>query len=238
MMRVVVTRPQQDSERTAAALRARCHEVLIAPLLQIEPVDAELRTNWSGVIVTSANAINAIVAHPARETLVKLRVYAVGEASAEAARQTGFCDVVTAGGSVGDLVRILAARRVGEKPLLYLAGEDRAADLSGELAAHGIAAEMAVVYRAVVTPFPQTLIKALTGGEVDAVLHFSRRSAESYLTGARKAGVIAPALAVRHICLSAQIATLLSAAGANTVAIAARPDEAALLASLETSRDS
>lgn len=238
-MRVVVTRPQQDSERTAAALRARGHEVLIAPLLQIEPVDAELRTNWSGVIVTSANAINAIVAHPACAALVKLRLYAVGEVSAEAAQQAGFRDVATAGGSVRDLVRVLTTRRAdAQAPLLYLAGEDRAADLSGELAAHGIAAEMAVVYRAVVTPFPQTLIKALTGGEVDAVLHFSRRSAESYLTGARKAGVIAPALAVRHICLSAQIATLLSAAGANTVAIAARPDEAALLASLEKSRDS
>ena len=238
-MRVVVTRPQQDSERTAAALRARGHEVLIAPLLRVVPVDAELRTDCGGIIVTSANAIDAIAAHPAREALVTLRLYAVGEASAAAARQAGFCDVVTAGGSVRDLVRILAARRAdAPAPLLYLAGEDRATDLIGELAARGIAAEMAVVYRAVLAPFPQTLIKALKSGEVDAVLHFSRRSAESYLAGARQAGVIAPALAVRHICLSAQTAMPLSAAGANTVAIAARPDEAALLAGLEASRTS
>ena len=33
-MRIVVTRPQEDAERTAAALRARCHDVLIAPLLR------------------------------------------------------------------------------------------------------------------------------------------------------------------------------------------------------------
>jgi len=33
-MRLVVTRPQADSERTAAALRACGHEVLVAPLLR------------------------------------------------------------------------------------------------------------------------------------------------------------------------------------------------------------
>jgi hypothetical protein len=40
-------------------------------------------------------------------------------------------------------------------------------------------------------------------------------------------------LSVRHVCLSAQIAVPLSEAGATRIAIAPRPDEAALLASLE-----
>jgi len=53
-MRVVLTRPKEDSERTAEAVRAHGHEVLVAPLLRIEPVNAELRTNWGGVIITSA----------------------------------------------------------------------------------------------------------------------------------------------------------------------------------------
>ncbi len=35
-MRVVVTRPQADGARTAAALEARGHEVLLAPLMQVE----------------------------------------------------------------------------------------------------------------------------------------------------------------------------------------------------------
>jgi len=40
-------------------------------------------------------------------------------------------------------------------------------------------------------------------------------------------------LSVQHICLSAQIAAPLGQAGAARIAIAPRPDEAALLASLE-----
>ena len=233
-MRLVVTRPQADSERTAAALRARGHEVLVAPLMRVEPVKADLSGGWGAVIITSANAPGAIAGHAACEVLFKLPLFAVGRRSAEAARQAGFTDVTTAGGDVRDLVLLIAARRADAKaPLLYLAGEDRAADLVGELAVHGIAAEMAVVYRAVTAPFPPALIAALTAGEVDAVLHFSKRSAENYLAGAAQAGVAGQALGVRHICLSAQIAEPLMGAGASRIAIAPRPDEAALIASLE-----
>jgi len=90
---------------------------------------------------------------------------------------------------------------------------------------------MRVVYRAAAAPFPSALIEALKAGEVDAVLHFSRRSAENYAAGARQAGIAEPALAVRHLCLSAQVAEPL--AGAGQVTIAARPDEAALIALLQ-----
>ncbi len=229
-MRVVVTRPQEDAERTAAVLRARGHEVLLAPLLRLEPVKADLRTNWGGIIITSAHAASALAAHPAREELIKLRLFAVGQRSAEAARAVGFTDVTSAGGDVRDLVRTLVARRADEQaPLLYLAGEDRARDLISELTARAIAAEMAVVYRAVTVPFPPALVAALKDGTVDAVLHYSKRSAEGYLTGAKQADVTQQALKVRHICLSAQIAAPLTAADAANVVVAPRPDEAALI---------
>ena len=229
-MRIAVTRPPADSERTAATLRGRGHQVLIAPLMTVEPVAADLGRGWAGVIVTSANAPGAIAAHVARATLIKLPAYAVGRRSAEAARVAGFTDVTSAGGDVRDLVQLIAERHADAKgPLLYLAGEDRAADLIGELGARGIAAEMRVVYRAATAPYPPALTAALKAGEIEAVLHFSRRSADNYLSGARAAGLVEQALAPRHFCLSAQVAAPLQDAGAARVALAARPDEAALL---------
>jgi uroporphyrinogen-III synthase len=228
IMRVVVTRPQSDGERTAAALRARGHHVLVAPLMRVEPVAADLGGQWGAVIVTSANAPSVIADNPARNALYMLPLFAVGQRSAEAARHAGFTNVTSAGGDVHDLVRMLVARQADAKaPLLYLAGEDRAADLIVELSARGIAAEMRIVYRAVAAPFPPALIEALKAGEVDAVIHFSRRSADSYVAGAKKADVTRAALAVRHFCLSAQVAEPL--AGAGHIAVAARPDEAALI---------
>jgi uroporphyrinogen-III synthase len=231
-MRVVVTRPEPDGKRTATALRARGHEVLIAPLMKVEAVAADLSGHWGAVVITSANAPHVIADNSAHNALIKLPLFAVGQRSAEAAQQAGFTSVTSAGGDVRDLVRTLVADRPDAKaPLLYLAGEDRAADLIGELSARGIATEMRVVYRAVTAPFPPALIEALKAGEVDAILHFSRRSAENYVAGARQAGIAGPAQAVRHLCLSAQVAEPLAAA--SHVAIAARPDEAALIELLQ-----
>jgi uroporphyrinogen-III synthase len=231
-MRVVITRPQADGERTATALRARGHEVLVAPLMRVEVIAANLAGEWGAVIVTSANAPNAIAQNPARDALIKRPLFAVGQRSAEAARQTGFINVTSAGGDVRDLVRTLVGEHADAKaPLLYLAGEDRAADLIGELSTRGIAAEMRVVYRAVAAPFPPALIEALRVGEVDIVMHFSRRSAENYVAGAKRAAIVGPALAVRHLCLSAQVAEPL--AGASCIAVAAHPDEAALIELLQ-----
>jgi len=228
-MRVVVTRPQTDSERTAVALEALGHEVLVAPLMRIEPVAVDLAGTWSAIVITSANALQAV---PATADGVKtLPVFAVGDRSAEAARRAGFSEVSSANGDIKDLVRLVAARAVGAKaPLLYLAGEDRAGDLVAQLAAHGIDAEMKVVYRTVAEAFPPVLAAALESGDVDAVLHFSRRSAELFVEGARASGVAGSAEDVRHLCLSAQVAEPL--AGASRVTVAARPEEVALIALL------
>jgi uroporphyrinogen-III synthase len=229
-MRVVIIRPQPAAERTAAALAARGHGVWVVPLMQVEPVEADLSGDWGGVIVTSANAPAAIAGNPEREALLALPLLAVGQRSAEAARAAGFTEVTSAGGDVRDLLRALTTRRLDKvAPLLYLAGEDRTTDLAAELAAHGIAAEMRVVYRAAPLPFPPELTAALEAGDVEAVLHFSRRSAENYVAGARAAGIAKEALAVRHYCLSAQVAEPLEAAGAKRVTIAPRPQEAALI---------
>ncbi len=231
-MRIAITRPQADAERTAAALRARGHEVMVAPLMRVEPVAADLAGAWRAVVVTSANAPRV---GKDNKALKALPLFAVGHRSADAARDAGFTDVTSAGGDLRALVQLIAERRV-PSPLLYLAGEDRAADLVAELAAHGITAELRVVYRAVTAPLPPALIAALQAGEIDAVLHYSRRSAENYVAGARGAGVVDVALKPRHICLADTAAAPLVAAGAAAVAIARHPDEAALFELLGLSR--
>jgi uroporphyrinogen-III synthase len=229
-MRVVVTRPRSDGERTADRLRARGHQVLLAPLMRVEPVAADLSGSWTAVIITSANVPDSIRDNPARGSLLALPVYAVGRRSAQAAQAAGFADVTAGGGDVRDLVQLIAGRHAdAAATLLYLAGEDRAADVLGELAAHRIRAEMRVVYRAVTAPFPSELAAALEAGDVEGVLHFSRRSADNYVAGARAADITPSALEVRHYCLSRQVAEPLLTAGARQVFVSAHPDEASLI---------
>ncbi len=190
---------------------------------------------WAGVIMTSSNAARALERHPRRAALAALPAFTVGRRTAAAAQEAGFAQIVSAGGDADDLVRVILAHHVaGGAPLLYLAGADRAADVAGALAAAGVAAETAVIYRAVAArELPEAIRKALATDKIDGLLHFSRRSAEIYLNCAERAGLLDNALRPLHYCLSAQVAGPLAAAGAKTIAVAAQPTEAALLDLLE-----
>ena len=227
-MRLLVTRPEPDGERTAQALRARGHDVLLAPLMRMEAIDFELGDEtYAAVVMTSANAVRAIAAHPARAKLTALPAFTVGRHTADAARAAGFGDVHSADGDKHDLARLLAARFKGDRrPLLYLASEDR----SGELDVAGVAVRTVVTYRAVqAAHFPPEVAAALARGEVDGVLHFSRRSAQAYLDCGRRTGGLDRALVPLHFCLSRQVSEPLAAAGAVGMRIASRPEEAALI---------
>ena len=229
-MRLLVTRPEPDAERTAAMLRARGCEVIVAALLRVETLACELgRGPWHAVALTSANAAHALERHPRRTELLALPVFVVGRRTGAAARAAGFADVHSADGNARDLARLIASRVAGGA-LLYLAGEDRAADLAGNLADHGVTVETAVVYRAArVSGFPAATAAALAAGGLDGVLHYSRRSAEAYLDCARIAGLLRDGLSPVHYCLSQPVAEPLLKAGARDVRIAARPEEGALL---------
>jgi uroporphyrinogen-III synthase len=237
-VRLLVTRPEPDGERTAAKLRARGCEVLLAPLLRIELLhDAVLGAGpWGALVLTSANAVDALTQHPRRTELLALPVYVVGRRTAAAAGAAGFAAVTSADGGVDDLIRMIGARPRVAAPLLYLAGEDRAGDLAGGLAPAGIAVRTVVVYRAAkATALPAPVQAAHIAGTLDGVLHFSRRSADVYLDCARMAGVLDSALAVSHYCLSRQVAEPLLAVGAAKVRIAPQSEEAALIALVASS---
>jgi uroporphyrinogen-III synthase len=184
---------------------------------------------WDALVLTSANAAQALAQHPRRAELLALPVYVVGGRTAVAARDAGFAEVESADGGVDQLVGLIGARPRGTA-LLYLAGADRAGNLAGDLAAVGIDVHTVVVYRAVrATALPAPVQVALATRQLDGVLHFSRRSADVYLDCARMAGVLDSALAVSHYCLSRQVAEPLVAAGAAKVRIAPQPEEAALI---------
>jgi uroporphyrinogen-III synthase len=230
-MRLLVTRPEPDASRTAEALRARGHEALVAPLLSMQPVEAAFAGPYDAVLMTSANAARALAAHPRAGEVTRLSCFAVGARTAQAAQAAGLRDVVSADGPLGDLVAMVAARFAGRSArLVYLAGEDRAGDLAGELASHGIAADTVVIYRAVAAErLPPELTQALSGAGLDGALHYSRRSAETLLRLAGEARALNALLNLAHYCFSDEVAAVLSGAGAKRVSVAPRPDEAGLM---------
>jgi len=232
-VRLLVTRPESEGSRTAARLRSRGHEVVLAPLLRIEPVaDVAFGAGpWAGIVFTSANAVRAVALHRRRGELACLPAYAVGVRTREAAVAAGFADVVSADGDLEDLARLIAAKtRDARFPLLYFAGSDRAGDLAGALGNAGCTVETVIAYRAViVSDFDAATRAAMAEGAIEGVLHYSARSASAFVAAARAAEVMHSAMKIKHFCLSVLVGAPLVAAGAATVSIAADPNETALL---------
>lgn len=228
---IVVLRPAAAAARTAAHLLARGFAPLVAPLTTIaaSPPPRLIAADPGGSVVTSAAALKAVTGHPDLAALKALPIWTVGTETAAAARRHGFADVRAAG---GDAVA-LAARLREEAPrgpaLLWLAGADVAADLRTTAAADGIRVERYEVYRSVaVDELSPALATALRAGSIEAVLHYSARSARLYIALTTAAGLIEWALRPRQLCLSARIAASFAAAEASPVSVAARPDEVAL----------
>ena len=241
-MAILVTRPYPDSESTAAALRARGRDALLAPVLRFEtvPLPAGFDADVAAVLVTSANAPRAVESQLRGHALLKLPLFAVGEHSAAAARRAGFGKVLSADGDAAALRELVVAslrtRRAKAGPLLHLAGEITARDLTVELGARGIEVISRIVYRMVaVDRLPDEACAAFAGGRIEAVLHYSARSAQAFLHAARADGIEISALSIAQCCISTAVAQVLREAGAARVMVASSPNENALLAALDRS---
>jgi len=240
-MAVLVTRPHPDDETTAASLRARGFDVLRAPMLRFEPVAVheDLNARYSAVIVTSANALRGIEPHLKGHRMLELPLYAVGEHTAAAARRAGFTHVVSANGDAANLRDlVLASLKAKElkkaSTLLYLAGAEIARDLASELEESGFRVVTQMTYKMIaVKSLPREACDAFAANQVEAVLHYSQRSARAFLDAARAAGVEISALAIPQCCISAAVASVVRDAGATQVVVAATPDENALFEALE-----
>ncbi len=203
------------------------------PLLRIEPIrHAELGAGpWAAVLFTSANAVRAVAAHRRFSELADLPAYTVGRRTQAAAAAAGFTSILSADGDVNALVSLIASNPpVANSPLLYCAGEDRAGDLAGALQLHGLRVETALVYRAsMVAELTPDVRAAFAAGAIDAVLHYSARTAAAFVAAAM-AGIGDLSIQTRHLCLSAQVAAPLAAAGAKAIEVAGEANEQALLA--------
>lgn len=175
MLRVAITRAQPEADRTAARVRARGAEAIVAPLLTIVPCGYD--TNTSGaqaIIFTSTNGVRAFPdARGARERLV----LAVGDATASAAREAGFLDVRSADGDANALVE-LAKRELDpvKGKLVHISGDHVGGDVSGKLRAAGFTVDWRLAYASIAAmALPEALQQPL-----DVVLFHSTRAVETF----------------------------------------------------------
>lgn len=234
--RIWLTRSRPGAEADAAALAALGHAPLIDPVLEIVPVPVTVDLEpVAAVAVTSAAAVRALAALTPRRDRP---LFAVGAATAAAARAAGFEEVDAGDEADGDAgggdAAALAARLVRAAPpgrapwpvpwpVLWPRGREVAADLAAlafALAPGRVEIRPVVVYAAEPRR-PDAALAAVAAGEVAAVLLHSPRGARAAAEALRAAGLAPPPA----IALSPAVA---AAWPGPVLAVAARPDADAL----------
>ncbi|MDP1730380.1 MAG: uroporphyrinogen-III synthase [Devosia sp.] len=228
---MLVTRPEPDASETAARLAALDIETRLCPLLTHETLSTGLpdAEGFAAMALTSANALRALAERNALEPYLGLKVFAVGDRTAEHARSCGFVGVESAGGSLADLAELLAHGKPGG-PVFYPAGRDQSGDLAKSLAPYGVMVITAQVYAMnAIAALPAEVIGELDAGTMGAALFYSRRAAETF------AALAAPRLGRRArrqlgaLCLSEAVAEPLIDAHFVRIGLADYPSEEAMM---------
>ena len=211
MNTVLILRPQPGADESAGRARALALEPVVAPLFTVQPVAWEMPEGpFGALLLTSANGARFGLT----PELAALPCYAVGEATAQAARAAGAREVV-AGPSDGAAAVALMAE-AGVTRALHLCGRDHLA-----LAHPHIGLERRIVYAA-------EAAEAL----VDAARDALARGALALLHSPRAAALFAALAPNRHRLRIAAISPAAAAAaggGWAEVHVAAAPGDQALL---------
>lgn len=234
-MRALITRPRTDAADLERELRRRGVQTIIEPMLAIEWMpDAEVDlAGAQALLFTSSNGVRAFAAFSDRRDI---RAFAVGDATARTCRETGFAEVLSADGDVDDLANlVIRSCRPEDGRLVHIAGSVSAGDLSGALQAAAFRVTRVPFYQArPVTSLSDTLRQTLQGGGLSLVLFFSPRTASTFVSLVRAAGMEGACKVVDALCLSPAVARRAGDISWRRVVVAAEPTQAALLAALDS----
>lgn len=201
---VVVTRPQAAAEALAAPLAAEGARVWLLPALAIEdlPPNAALEkllatlARFDMAIFVSANAVDKGLAAARRfgPWPQAMRVAAIGEATAQALRNSGLGPVISPAERHDSeaLLGLAPLQAVKGQNIVVFRGEGGREHLKEALEARGAHVEYAECYRRVRPDCdPSVVAAALARGEINAVSVLSAETLENFIA------MIGPAAAQR-----------------------------------------
>ena len=232
--RLLLTRPKEDSVELSDALEKMGIKSVVAPMLLIENIPGpDIATEpLQGFLVTSANGVRALAA---RTDNRDLPVYAVGDATARAARDIGFGSVTSAAGDVDDLATLVAhACDAGDGAFYHATGTVTAGDLSGRLTAVGFEVIREKIYEAkTVEHLPDHARMALAAGAINGVVIFSPRTAETFVNRVAAAGLMMILGEMQLFALSQNVRDAAGNAWDETI-VADKPTQEFLLNAIRT----
>ena len=173
----ISTRPKADADEDCTYLASQHITALAAPMLTIHQRQVNFGTSppYDALVITSRHATHALNT-PANAHIRKLPCYAVGEATAQAARNIGCAEVISGSGTGKGLLAVL--RDTPHKNLCWASGDSTGFDLKSELETiSDKTMTRVVVYDALPVPrFTSTILSVVAGESPLVVLVHSGRA--------------------------------------------------------------
>jgi uroporphyrinogen-III synthase len=235
--RVLVTRAAHQAGKLSERLGALGAEPIEVPVLEIrrpaghDAIDLALRSldSYDWLILTSANTVRAFAERAAELGLplaphVALKVAAIGEATANAARKQGLPVTLIPGAYVAEaMVEALAKQAVGQKFLLARAAVARDV-IPDALRAVGAKVDVVDAYRNVMPEAAPTLLREALQYPIDAATFTSSSSVTHLEEAARQAGIAFPFAGVAAVSIGPVTSKTLRELGWEPAAEAQRSD--------------
>ena len=240
--RVLVARAAHQAGKLSEGLRALGAEPVKVPVIEIRPpedlapLDRALRelSSYDWLILTSANTVRALADRAAALGLnlaaaARFNVAAVGEVTAEAARQAGFAIALVPESYVAEsLAKSLAGQTRGRKVLLARAAVARDV-IPHALRAAGATVDVVDAYRNVMPESAPALLREALQKGIAAAAFTSSSSVTHLADAARQAGIAFPFAGVAAISIGPVTSKTLRDLGWEPVAEASPSDVPGLL---------
>jgi uroporphyrinogen-III synthase len=222
---VLITRPQPAADNLAERLRLAGIEAYVAPMIEYESLECDVGavSQCNAIVFTSVQGVTVFAEKSSRRNLP---VFAVGAATAEAARAAGFSHIEEGDEGVAQLAKIITARKDALRLqfIFYASGEHTAEDLKSLLPAEIAVIHVPVYAAHLVSHIPPEIERCLIDGTISRVALFSPRMAAHFSQIMQRRHLRDSIENIETVCLSPRVAEALGEARFRAVSIAEKPD--------------
>ena len=214
-MNILITRPLIDSEDLMGKLFSLGHKIIHIPTLKISALKTESVdiNQYDALIFTSANAIRNLKI--VSEDKSKL-CFCVGSITEKIARQSGYQNTLSAGGTVNALKNlIINSNELDEKSkIVYLCGDNISYDLDIDLKREGLKVKKIINYLAEkITDLSDENKKIIQNNIPDLIFVYSLRSAQSFAEISKNYSLYPLMTGSTVMCISKKIADFFKTTG-------------------------
>ena len=220
-MNILITRPLIDSENLMEKLFSKGHKILHIPTLKISSLKIKPTNpdDFDAFIFTSANAVRNLKLSKENK---KIFCFCVGSITEKIARQQGFQNTFSAGGTVNALKNlIMCSEQLNDKSkIAYFCGDNISYDLDKDLKKEGYKVKKIINYLSEkITDLSAESKKIIENNIPDLIFIYSMRSAQSFVEISKNYSLHPLMTGSTVMCISKKVADFFKTAGWKKVEI-------------------